>query len=440
VKLNGADPDFHRRDLWDAIQAGDFPEWELGLQLFDEKFADAFDFDVLDSTKLIPEEEVPIRRVGKLVLDRTVDNFFAETEQVAFGTLNVIPGVDFTNDPLLQGRNFSYLDTQLKRLGSPNFVHLPVNAPKCPFATFQQDGHMTTVNPEGRANYEPNSWGPETGGPREDPAAGFETYPAEEAGPKRRLRPESFADHYSQAAQFYRSQDPVEQQHIGDAFVFELSKVESPGIRARMVANLRNVDEDLARTVADGLGLTPLPKKSKPARAPVTDLPDSPALSILRNPPGTFRGRKVGALVTDGADVKLLTLLEKAVDAEGALLEYVAPKVGGFEADDGTFVEAQQKIDGGPSVLYDAVVVLASEKGAAQLSTDATTRDFITDAYAHCKFIGVASSADALIEAAGVDPDDGVVSLGATKASVSAFLEPCHDLRYWPREATVNRT
>ncbi len=356
VKLNGADPDFHRRDLWDAIESGDFPEWELGLQLFDEKFADAFEFDVLDATKLIPEEEVPIRRVGKLVLDRTVDNFFAETEQVAFGTLNVIPGVDFTNDPLLQGRNFSYLDTQLKRLGSPNFVHLPVNAPKCPFATLQQDGHMTTVNPEGRANYEPNSWGPEIGGPREDPASGFETFPADEAGPKRRLRPESFADHYSQAGQFYRSQDPVEQRHIGDAFVFELSKVESPEIRSRMVANLRNVDEDLARTVADGLGLQPMPKKSKPARPPITDLPDSPALSILRNPPDTLEGRKIGALVTDGADTKLLTLLEKAVEAEGASLEYVAPKVGGFEADDGTLVEAHQKIDGGPSVLYDAVV------------------------------------------------------------------------------------
>jgi catalase len=440
VKLNGADPDFHRRDLWDAIQAGDFPEWELGLQLFDEKFADSFEFDVLDSTKLIPEELVPIRRVGKLVLDRTVDNFFAETEQVAFGTLNVVPGVDFTNDPLLQGRNFSYLDTQLKRLGSPNFVHLPVNAPKCPFATFQQDGHMTTVNPEGRANYEPNSWGPEIGGPREDAEAGFETYPAEEAGPKRRLRPESFADHYSQATQFYRSQDPVEQQHIGDAFVFELSKVESPEIRARMVANLRNVDEDLAKTVADGLGLTPLPKKTKPARDPLTDLPDSPALSILRNPPGTLQGRKIGALVTDGADVKLLTLLEKAVDAEGALLEYVAPKVGGFEADDGTFIEAQQKIDGGPSVLYDAVVILASEKGAAQLSTDATTRDFIADAYAHCKFIGVAATADELLVAANVDPDDGVVSLDATKASVASFLELCLGVRYWPREATVSRT
>src|SRR5579864_1357841 len=203
LKVSGADPDFHRRDLWDAITAGDFPEWELGLQLFDDDFADQFAFDVLDPTKLIPEEEIPVRRVGRLVLDRMPENFFADTEQVAFCTQNVIPGIDFTNDPLLQGRNFSYLDTQLKRLGSPNFTQLPVNAPKCPHAFFQQDGHMAMSNPVTRANYEPNSWKGAEGGPREDPAAGLATFPAEEAGAKRRLRADSFADHYSQARQFY---------------------------------------------------------------------------------------------------------------------------------------------------------------------------------------------------------------------------------------------
>jgi catalase len=439
VKLNGADPDFHRRDLWNAIQAGDFPEWELGLQLFDDEFADSFEFDVLDPTKLIPEEQVPIRRVGRLVLDRTVDNFFAETEQVAFGTLNVIPGVDFTNDPLLQGRNFSYLDTQLKRLGGPNFTHLPVNAPKCPFATFQQDGHMAMVNPVGRANYEPNSWSGADGGPREDPVNGFRTFPADEGGPKRRLRPESFADHYSQARQFYMSQDPVEQKHIADAFVFELSKVETLEIRERMVGNLRNVDEDLAVTVADGLGLTAMPDRAPAASRPITDLPDSPALSILRNPPDSLEGRKIGALVTDGSDVKLLVQLEKAVEAEGAMLEYVAPKVGGFEMNDGTLVEAQQKIDGGPSVLYDAVVILASEAGAEQLATDATTKDFLSDAFAHCKFIGYAPTASGLLDAVGIEPDDGVVALGSA-GSIAGFLKQCHDVRFWAREELVDRT
>ena len=216
VKINGADPDFHRRDLWNAIQSGNFPEWELGLQLFDEKFADSFAFDVLDATKLIPEEEVPIRKVGRLVLDRCVDNFFAETEQVAFCTNNIVPGVDFTNDPLLQGRNFSYLDTQVKRLGGPNFTHIPVNAPKCPFHNFQQDGHMAMVNPKGRVNYEPNSYEGAEGGPRESHEIGFRSFPAEEAGPKVRERSASFADHYSQARQFYVSQTPVEQGHIAD--------------------------------------------------------------------------------------------------------------------------------------------------------------------------------------------------------------------------------
>ena len=439
VKLNGADPDFHRRDLWDAIEAGDFPEWELGLQLFDDKFADSFEFDVLDPTKIIPEEQVPIRRVGRLVLDRTVDNFFAETEQVAFGTLNVIPGVDFTNDPLLQGRNFSYLDTQLKRLGGPNFTHIPVNAPKCPFANFQQDGHMAMMNPVGRVNYEPNSWSPEIGGPREDPVNGFQSYPAEEGGEKRRLRPESFADHYSQARQFYLSQDPVEQKHIGDAFVFELSKVDTVEIRERMVGNLRNVDEDLAVTVADGLGLEKLPKRNPAAQAPITDLPDSPALSILRNPPDSLEGRKIGALVTDGADPKLLVALEKAIDAEGMLLEYVAPKVGGFTMSDGTLVEAQQKIDGGPSVLYDAVVILASEAGADQLATDATTKDFVSDAYAHCKFIGYAPSAQGLLDAVGAEPDGGVVAV-KTAADIKKFLKTCYAVRFWDREPNVDKT
>src|SRR5687767_11964493 len=208
VKINGADPDFHRRDLWDAIQSSDYPEWELGLQLFDEDFADKFAFDVLDATKIIPEEEVPVRRVGRLVLDRCVDNFFAETEQVAFGTGNVVPGIDFSNDPLLQGRNFSYLDTQLKRLGSTNFTYLPINAPKCPFHHFQQDGHMAFANPKGRVNYEPNSWGGAAGGPREAPDKGFTSFPEEVQGDKRRIRSETFADHYSQARQFYLSQTP----------------------------------------------------------------------------------------------------------------------------------------------------------------------------------------------------------------------------------------
>jgi catalase len=434
VKINGADPDFHRRDLWDAINSGDFPEWDLGVQLFDDEFADQFDFDVLDATKIIPEELVPVRRVGRLVLDRTVDNFFAETEQVAFCTQNVVPGIDFTNDPLLQGRNFSYLDTQLKRLGGPNFTHLPVNAPKCPVAHFQQDGHMAFVNPVGRVNYEPNSWSGDAAGPREDPLGGYRTYAEDVQGTKARVRSERFADHYSQARQFFISQTPVEQAHIVDAFVFELSKCEQPGIRARMVANLRNVDEAFARRVAAGLRLDPYPEPSVPARPPVTNLPPSPALSIIENGPASFAGRKIGALVTDGTDAALLRALRKTATSEDALVELIAPWIGGVVTSDGTLVPAHQKIDGGPSVLYDAVAILASADGATTLANDPAAKDFVTDAHAHGKFIAYDPAALRLLEAAGVaaELDDGYVALERRDA-VTSYIERCRAVRYWER-------
>jgi catalase len=435
MKISGADPDFHRRDLWDAIQQGAYPEWELGLQLFDDEFADRFAFDVLDPTKIIPEEELPVRRVGRLVLDRVVDNFFAETEQVAFCTQNIVPGIDFTNDPLLQGRNFSYLDTQLKRLGSPNFTYLPVNAPRCPIAHFQQDGHMTTANPTTRANYEPNSWEPEIGGPREDPVRGFRTYPSPEEGRKRRLRPESFADHYSQARQFFISQTDVERRHIIDAFVFELSKCEKVAIRSRMVAGLRNVDDDLARAVAGGLGLRELPDPLPPAREPIRDLPPSRALSIIENGPQTFAGRKIGVLVTDGADATLIADLRAAAAREQANLEFVAPTVGGVDASDGGRVVADQKLDGGPSVLYDAVVILATKEGAALLTQLPAARDFVTDAYAHSKFIGYTDEVTALFRATGMAEmlDGGFLPLDSN-GSAGDFLVRCRRLRYWERQ------
>jgi catalase len=439
VKINGADPDFHRRDMWDAIQRGDYPSWELGLQLFDDDFADRFDFDILDPTKIIPEELVPVRRVGRLVLDRAVDNFFAETEQVAFCTQNIVPGIDFTNDPLLQGRNFSYLDTQLKRLGSPNFTFLPVNAPRCPFATFQQDGHMAMANPASRANYEPNSWDPAEGGPRESSERGFSSYPSQEAGPKRRLRPDSFADHYSQARQFYLSQTQVEQQHIAEAFTFELSKCQSPEIRNRMVASLRNVHDELARRIADGLGMERLPDPLPAAREPRTDLPASPALSILRNGPGSFAGHKIGVLVTNGTDADVLSGLQAAAEQEHVLVEYVAPAVGGVAANDGSPLDVSQQLDGGPSVLYDAVVLAPSAKEADSLARHPTARDFVADAYAHCKFVGHTASAGPLLTSAGVDGelDDGFMSV--TGENAQEFVARCGQLRYWERAQSLMR-
>ena len=437
VKINGADPDFHRRDLWDAITEGSFPEWELGLQVFDDEFADRFPFDVLDPTKIIPEEEVPVRRVGRLVLDRVVDNFFAETEQVAFLTQNVVPGIDFTNDPLLQGRNFSYLDTQLKRLGSPNFTYLPVNAPRSPVATFQQDGHMTTHPRPGRVNYEPNSWPTDVGGPREDPAHGFTSYPEELAGTKRRARPELFADHYSQARQFYLSQKPIERKHIADAFTFELSKCDQEQIRLRMVAGLRNVDEQLAQQVADGLGLASLPDALPAARPPVTDLVESPALSIVANGPDSFAGRKLGVLVTEGTDAAVLAALRDAAGQQQVTVELVAPAVTGVTLSDGTTVDADQKLQGGPSVLFDAVALLPGTGAAAVLATVPAARDFVSDAVAHCKFIGYGEPAIALFAAYGLadQVDDGFIRLDAG-SSAKEFLRRCGQLRFWDRELT----
>ncbi|MBO9560269.1 MAG: catalase [Caulobacter sp.] len=435
-KINGADPDFHRRDLWDAIDLGAPPSWDFGVQLFDDEFADQFEFDILDATKIIPEEQVPVRIIGEFVLDGLVDNFFAETEQVAFCTQNVVPGVGFTNDPLLQGRNFSYLDTQLKRLGGPNFTQIPINQPRCPVSNFQQDGHMAIRNVKGRANYEPNSWG----GPRQSPAAGYRHFDAEENGRKVQARPGSFSDHYSQARQFFISQTPIEQKHIGDALVFELSKCERVDIRQRMVAHLRNIDEKLATVVTTGLGLPALPDPAPAASPVMTTLPPSDALSILKRAPGSFAGRKLGILVSDGAPTALVEALTEAVKALPAVYEIITPKTAGAILDDGTVAEGKQKIDGGPSVLYDAVVLALSAEGAALLSKDKTAKDFVSDAFAHCKFIGYTPEAEALILKAGIDReefDEGLIPLSGAE-DVPAFLAACRQLRLWQRELTTD--
>jgi len=433
VKINGADPDYHRRDLWQAIQTGNFPEWELQLQLFDQAFADKFDFDILDPTKIIPEEILKPVPVGRLVLDRMPDNFFAETEQVAFMTQNVPPGIDFSNDPLLQGRNFSYLDTQIKRLGSTNFTHLPINAPKCPFHHFQQDGHMAMRNPKGRVNYQPNSWGE---GPRESPERGHRSFPEPMDGIKQRVRSETFADHYSQARQFFVSQTKTEQDHIIAALTFELSKVETPAIRERMVAHLLNIHDELATKVAAGLGMKKLPTPADAAMPTREDLKPSPALSIIKNGPNRFEGRKLGVLVTDGVDAAIFQAVQSAVKKAGAIAEIIAPKVGGVKASDGTWIEAQQMIDGGPSVLYDAVAILASEAGVAKLLQHAPARDFVADAFQHCKFIGHTAAAKPLLDKAGVKPDAGIVPL-AGKKDVDQFVGALGKLRIWDRESKV---
>lgn len=429
VKIAGADNDYHRRDLFEAIQRGDFPEWELGLQLFDQKFADEFEFDVLDPTKLIPEEILPVRVVGRLVLDRWPDNFFAETEQVAFCPANVPPGIDFSNDPLLQGRLFSYLDTQLKRLGGPNFHQIPINQPKqCPFANFQRDGHMQTQQFVGRANYEPNSLAQagEPGGPRESPKSGFKSFAEPMEGPKQRLRSESFADHYSQARMFYHSLHEAEQNHTVSAFIFELSKVMLEHIRLRMLANLRNVDESLAKRVADGMAME-LPKASPAAVAPV-DLEPSPALRIIGNMKHMLKGRSVGILIDEGSDAKVFAAVQSEVKAAGGHPIVIAPKVGGAKLSDGKKQVADAQLAGFPSVLVDAIALILDEKAAEKLCGESAAVQFAMDAFGHLKAIGHTPGASALLKKAGVQPDDGVVSVPG-KAFIDAAAK-----RFFDRE------
>jgi catalase len=437
VKLAGADPDFQRRDLFEAIHRGDFPEWELGLQTFDQAFADSLPFDVLDPTKIIPEEVLPIRIVGRMVLDRWPDNFFAETEQVAYCPGNIVPGVDFTNDPLLQGRLFSYLDTQKSRLGTANFHQIPINAPKCPVMNFQRDGQMQMLQPKGRANYEPNSLAEtagEIGGPRECPMTGFTTFPsaevANEQGDKLRIRPESFADHYSQARLFFRSLDPAEQAHLASALVFELSKVGIEAVRTRMMSNLVNVDPDLAKRVGAGLNM-PVPKASKSA-VPVQDLEPSPALRIVNGPraPADIKGHVIGVLVADGSDAAAVDKLKAAIKKAGAVAKVIAPKIGGAKGADGTLIPADGQLAGTPSVTVDAIALVLSDTGCAALLKEAAAVQFVMDAFGHLKAIGATDAAKPLLDKAGVEPDEGVVGLDADFIAAAAK-------RFWDREPKV---
>jgi catalase len=428
--------------LWDSITSGAFPEWELCLQLFSEEQAAKFDFDVLDATKIVPEELVPLQRVGKLVLDRMPDNFFAETEQVAFCPANVVPGIDFSDDPLLQGRLFSYLDTQLSRLGSPNHHELPINAPKCPMHNFQRDGHMRRAINKGRVAYEPNTLGLKAnageGAERESPKAGFVTFPRPEKGNAVRARSESFADHYSQARLFYVSQTPTEQNHIISALVFELSKVETPEIRERVLANFANIDAQLVERVAKGLGLPKAPAPAPAAVATKTSAPPSPSLSILKRAIATVKGRTVACLVSDGADGALVEALGKELEAQGAKLAIIAPKIAGVTLANGKRLEAAHTVVGGPSVLFDAVAVITSADGAAQLSLESAAQAFLRDAYAHLKVIGYNAASQPLFDEAGLSSkkDAGFVQLDGT-GGVAGFVSTAAKHRIWDREPKV---
>jgi catalase len=446
VKISGADPDFHRRDLWEAIEAGAYPEWELNFQIITEERADKFSFDILDATKIVPEEVSPLIPVGRMVLNRNPDNFFAETEQVAFCTAHVVPGIDFSNDPLLAGRIHSYVDTQITRLGGPNFHEIPINAPVAQVHNNQRDGLHRQAIHRGRVSYEPNSLG--GGCPFQAGSAGFVSFPAraEKNDHKVRGKAERFADHYTQATLFFNSQTPVEQQHIINAFRFELSKVQVPAIRERMVSGLMNVSAGLAEAVAEGLGITemppPMPKVlEKKVRAEVTV---SKPLSLFARPGDVgIQTRRIALLIADGVNGEQAQSIAERIRGEGAVPVFVAPKLGAIKPASGKPLQADASLEVAPSVVFDAVALCDGDDSAAALSANGRAVEFMKDQYRHCKAIFVSGAASLVLDKAGIpmqlptgDPDRGLIvgSAGDNKP-VDDFIAAVAAHRHYARES-----
>ena len=450
VKISGADPDFHRRDLWEAIEAGDYPEWDLGVQVFTEEQAEKFSFDVLDATKLIPEELIPVEPIGRLVLNRNPDNFFAETEQVAFCTAHIVPGLDFSNDPLLAGRVHSYVDTQISRLGGPNFHEIPINAPLAQVHNNQRDGMHRQAIPRGRVAYEPNSLG--GGCPFQTGAAGFGSFPEPLQGDQVRGKPEKFAEHYQQATLFWQSQSAPEQQHIIRAFRFELSKVQVPAIRQRVVAQLRNVAPALAQGVADGLGMLKLPEalpvlSKKPQKPEVTQ---SAALSLLSRPGvDGIKTRRIAIVLSDGADTEVAAELHAGLVGQGAVPRFLGVKLGAIEGASGT-LDVEGTLEILPSVLWDGVIVL--DGPSPSLCESGQAVEFLKDQYRHCKPILLFGGARALLEKLGLplagsdgdgpiggDPALLAFEADAAEAALAAFVEGLMQHRNFDRETDPPR-
>jgi len=450
VKIAGADADFHRRDLWEAIEAGEFPQWELGMQIFSEETANSFSFDVLDATKIVPEELVPVRPVGRMTLNRNPDNFFAETEQVAFGAQNVIPGIDFSNDPLLGGRIHSYFDTQLSRLGGPNFHEIPINTPIAQVHNNQRDGMHRKAIPRGRVSYEPNSLG--GGCPYQAGAAGFVSFPQPVFEDKVRGKPEKFADHYSQATLFYRSQSSVEKAHIANAFRFELTRVQTPAIRERVVSVLANIDAGLAQAVADDLGMElPAPQPRALGLSIESEVDHSPALSLFSRP-GTLgvRTRRIALLVADGVNAQSLHATYRALTAAGAVPRIVGIRLGTVQPDAGEAIQVEVTLETAPSALWDAVVLPDGEAAATRLAAVGHAVEFVRDQYRHCKPILLYETSAALTTKAGISPslpdgapDPGVVQGASAPAKgqkvaadngVGAFIQALSKHRHFERE------
>ncbi|MDM0013923.1 catalase HPII [Variovorax sp. J22P168] len=453
-KLAGKDADFHRRDLWDAIEAGNFPEWELGVQIVPPEKEHAFGFDLLDPTKLIPEEMVPVQRIGRMVLNRNPDNFFAETEQVAFHPGHVVPGIDFSNDPLLQGRLFSYTDTQISRLGGANFHELPINKAVCPFHNFQRDGMHRQSIARGQVAYEPNSLGEGKEFRVDGGSAGFQSFPEEIDPPKVRRRSPSFDDHFTQARLFFNSQSVPEKEHIVAAFRFELSKVELPAVRQRMVDNLAHVDEKLARRVAEALGINEPDAKAAAGRAGFRErrdampIDESRALSMAESGDGSIKTRKIAILMADGVDSAALKPIREALEQAGAQCKVVAARLGTVASASKRQLEVDVTFVNTPSVAFDAVLLPAGAESAKALAANGDAVHFVLEAFKHCKAICAVGEGVQLLASLGVGNDPKAAPAGVVVAATpvtnlgdaSAATQIAHDFvaaiarhRHWDR-------
>ena len=466
-KISGKDPDFHRRDLWEAIENGDYPEWEFGVQIVEEEDEHKFDFDLLDATKIIPEELVPVKRIGKLTLNRNPDNFFAETEQVSFNPGHVVPGIDITNDPLLQGRLFSYTDTQLIRLGGPNSHEIPINRPVAPVHNTQRDGHMRQTINRGRVSYEPNSLGSGCPMQAKENVGGFVSYAEKMVGQKVRERGEKFFDHFSQAALFWNSQSDPEKNHLVQALRFELGKVEVPEIRARMVAMLAQVDGTLAGRVAKGLGLevnqklqTPL-NMSIPADGNVKEyqpkpvkknVANSPALSMANTVKNSIKTRKIAILGADGFDDAAVLAMKKALIEAGAQAKLVAPRLGLLKSSKGAEVKVDFSLLTASSVMFDAVYVPGGEKSVKALQEQVEALEFVQEAFKHCKTIAANGAGLEFIRACRLtNGADGKAKDSAVEEGVilgrddqagkiaSEFIKAIAQHRHWSREKKLHQ-
>jgi catalase len=431
LKISGADPDFHRRDLWEAIEAGAYPEWELAVQVFSEEDADKFSFDVLDATKIVPEELAELTPIGRMVLNRNPDNFFAETEQVAFCTAHIVPGIDFSNDPLLAGRIHSYIDTQITRLGGPNFHEIPINASVAQVHNNQRDGMHRQSIPRGRVAYEPNSLG--GGCPFQAGSKGFVSFPEPTEEHKVRGKPEKFAEHYNQATLFWNSQSDVEKMHIIRAFRFELTKVQVTAIRERVVSQLLNVAQELAQGVANGLGMElpePMPKLVK--RAPRAEVAASPALSLFARPGKTgIKTRCIAIIVADGMDAAAAGAMHEALAAQEAVPRFVGIKLGSVRGAGGESLEVEVSMEAAPAVVWDAMIIPGGDAATQMLSVSGHALEFLKDQYRHCKPILLMGAAASLLETTGIaaamksgkpDPALIVANDGDTDFALESFI------------------